>query len=234
MTYTAAATDRGAKETFDLRQCTLVTEGASSAASGAGEPGAELEWTMHVGKEKMRLRAFTQDEKTCWLALLLPFHNAAPALASRTWPCLPIAPALENGLRACIEALGRDGCVQGVFRESGRGDEVQAIYLSFLRGGVAVPPGADVHAVAGCLKKMLREMPETLFTNKLFGEVVMPNPSPAKVRRDQLRAHAHTQASGAPHRFGCDGRAPRACASPLFLHARPSVPARSPSLRSPP
>ena len=230
MSYTAAATDRGAKETFDLRQCTLVTEGASSAASGAGEPGAELEWTMHVGKEKMRLRAFTQDEKTCWLALLLPFHNAAPALASRTWPCLPIAPALENGLRACIEALGRDGCVQGVFRESGRGDEVQAIYLSFLRGGVAVPPGADVHAVAGCLKKMLREMPETLFTNKLFGEVVMPNPSPAKVRHTtKLRAHAHTHASGAPHRLGCDGSGPCACALTIVMPVR----AYPHSLRSP-
>ncbi len=191
LSYFAAATDRSAKETFDLRECTLVSDTPRpNGGSASKDEGAEFEWVIHVSKKKLQLRATTADDKKCWLALLMPFHNAQPSLASRAWLCLPISPQLATGVRVCVEALGHSGCVQGIFRESGRAESVQALYIGFLRGEQQLPDEADVHAVAGCLKKLLREMPETLFTNTLYADVVAPNPSPAKVRGNRAKAIA--------------------------------------------
>lgn len=118
------------------------------------------------------------------MRVLAPFNNIATVLADGG--DIPIAPVLATGMLACIDALTHSGCVHGIFRESGKLDEVRSLFNAFLRGSTQVPPGADVHAVAGCLKKLLRELPETLFTNRLYEQVIAPNPNPPRVNNTHI------------------------------------------------
>lgn len=119
-----------------------------------------------------------------WLNMLCVFNNIAAHLSSSAAASgIPIQPVLITGLETCIAALSRDGCVEGIFRQSGRLEEVNSLYYHFLCGGTGIPAdmSVDVHAVAGVTKKMLREMPETIFTNRLFELVVQQNPTPTRV-----------------------------------------------------
>jgi hypothetical protein len=171
----SSPTERGSKESWDLRTCTSVGD----VPPTPGDAASSGDFQISSGKKKLLLRAPTVEEKQCWLRVLAVFNNIQPTLANGG--SIPIPACSATGLLSCIDALTSDGCVQGIFRESGKAEEVRAIYMAFVRGSMSVPAGADVHAVAGCLKKLLRELPETLLTNKLWSEVVAPNPTPSRI-----------------------------------------------------
>lgn len=156
-----------------MRTCTLVSE--------SDDPAADCDLQVHASKKKLTLRAPNIDEKSCWKKMLMPFNNVVATIEAGG--SIPIASVMGAGILACIDALSRDGCVPGIFRENGKSDEVKSLFQAFVRGARTIPSGADVHAVAGCCKKLLRELPETIFTNKLFEQVVASNPNPTKVRR---------------------------------------------------
>jgi hypothetical protein len=164
--------DPKAKETFDLRTVTTIVTKAQDPSL------SDNEFNLQFKKSKIQFKAPDQIAYKCWLSVLHPFQGASYLSPDSA---LPISPAFVNGLRVTILALSSEGCVDGIFRVSGRNEDVQNLYLHFLCGNSNLLPDSDVHGVANVLKKMLREMPETILTNKLFDAMVNPQLNPSQV-----------------------------------------------------
>lgn len=101
-----------------------------------------------------------------------------------TTKSIPIPKVLNDGISTCLNALLQDGCVPGIFRENAlKSDEVRLLYLHFLRGNSTLPKNTpvDVHAVSNVLKRMLKELPETLVTNAGYENLVGQNLNVKKV-----------------------------------------------------
>lgn len=90
---------------------------------------------------------------------------------------------------SCIDEVERRGVkVEGIYRKSGSNTQVETICDGFERhnnSSLMSDPDLDIHAVTGCLKKYIRDLPTSIITLDVYehlleatcGSSVNPNPS---------------------------------------------------------
>ncbi|XP_069100463.1 active breakpoint cluster region-related protein-like isoform X2 [Pleurodeles waltl] len=75
-------------------------------------------------------------------------------------------------IQRCVEQVEKRGLEElGIYRISGLSTDVQTLKMAFntdTRVASIRASGMDVHAVAGCLKLYLRDLPESLLSSELF------------------------------------------------------------------
>lgn len=110
---------------------------------------------------------------------------------------------------SCIDEVERRGMnVEGIYRKSGSSGQVETICDEFERHNASSTmsnPDLDIHAVTGCLKKYIRDLPTSIVTLDVYehlleatcGSTVNPNPSEraritATLNALQMLPRAHT------------------------------------------
>ncbi|XP_078509002.1 active breakpoint cluster region-related protein-like [Lissotriton helveticus] len=77
-------------------------------------------------------------------------------------------------IQRCVEQVEKRGLEElGIYRISGLATDVQTLKMAFntdTRVASVRASGMDVHAVAGCLKLYLRDLPEPLLSSELFAD----------------------------------------------------------------
>ena len=85
--------------------------------------------------------------------------------------------------------------VEGVFRIPGSESNSQLLYHRFVQNQFNIDHVVDVHDVVTCLKRMLREAPETVLTNRLyalFADSPTP-PTPQEIQACVAQLPSHTR-----------------------------------------
>lgn len=86
-------------------------------------------------------------------------------------PCLNYIPPI---VRKCVDSLSITGVIdtEGLFRRSGIQNVIDDIIKRVNAGETIDFKDVDTHAIAGLLKKFLRELQEPLLTFELYDEIV--------------------------------------------------------------
>lgn len=86
-------------------------------------------------------------------------------------PCLNYIPPV---VRKCVDSLSITGVIdtEGLFRRSGSQNVIDNIIKRVNAGETIDFKDVDTHAIAGLLKKFLRELQEPLLTFELYDEIV--------------------------------------------------------------
>jgi len=128
--------------------------------------------------EKREL-SFTTDSKESlepWKSLL-EVYNGRP----KVWSPVPIPVSFHRAIAKCIAFLLRPGAAseeEGIFRVSASSTDIQDLFTLLMTTKEGIPEESDCHVVGGCLKKLLRDLPETLLTKKLYLFLTQSSPPP--------------------------------------------------------
>jgi len=125
--------------------------------------------------------SFTTDSKASlepWKSLLEVYNDR-----SKPWSPIPIPVSFHRNIAKCVEFMLKPMSAseeEGIFRVSASSTDIQDLFTFLMTSTQEIPVDADCHVVGGCLKKLLRDLPETLLTKKLYLFLTQSSPPPVE------------------------------------------------------
>lgn len=160
--YFASRDEKVARGTIDLFELTKI-----SVVKG-GPNDIKKEFIMEVGSRIYGFRAKNQEQRDAWIEALVVWVPA-----KKPGDHITIPRRLYTGIMGCLDYCILNGMdVEGLFRVPGSNSAVNDIAMNLACLGrqyfdnALMPIQYDVFDVGSTLKKILRELPETLFTWK--------------------------------------------------------------------
>lgn len=147
-------------ESVDLR---------SAKSISFSEDGEEV--TISLGDREILLQS---DNLKKWKNQLDVYNGR-----EKQWSPIPMPTSYHRCTVKCLEHLMKCGTeTEGLFRVAAIDADIAKLFQSLVADDVNLAPGTDPHLVAGTLKRLLRDMPETLLTNKFYSFLIESQPPP--------------------------------------------------------
>lgn len=133
---------------------------------------------IQLDKRELSLAADSKRSLEPWKSLLEVYNERA-----KPWSPIPIPVSFHRSISKCVEFMLRPSMAseeEGIFRVSASSTDIQDLFTLLMTSKKDIPVDADCHVVGGCLKKLLRDLPETLLTKKLYLFLTQSSPTPVE------------------------------------------------------
>lgn len=170
--------------TFELFDSAPTTEHATPKLSLDLSQPAEVtltsnHFTIKIGSQSSPVLHCNKADLPGWANMLSVFNGR-----DKPWTPIPMPNVCHSAAMACINFIHQHGLKEeGVFRLPGSSQEIDTLYLNFVTERKSNLDGSNIHVVCGCLKKLLRALPETVLTNRVYAVVTDQKSNATEVSR---------------------------------------------------